>query len=241
MRNAIHRHKPQLISAGLGLVCAALSLWLLRWGTEAQGLYVPGHPAKLLLLITGLLAVGLLSLTARKLKDSGRYSKLFPACPIAAAGTLIAAVGNYLCVPAGFISVMPLGTMCAITGIIAGIALTFLAWCRLKGRQPSFLIRICVLLHLGIHLLCQYQTWIPLPQLTDYCFPLLASVCLVMACYHRTAFDAGMGKVRPYVWFSQLAVFFCCGAAVFSEDRIFYLTMLCWALTDQPNLHNQGE
>ena len=240
MRSMIHHHKPQLISAGCGTVCAALSLWLLH-SKDTQGLYDPGHPAKLLLLIIGLVAAAALLLSVRGLKDDGRYSKRFPACPIAAAGTLISALGNFLCVPAGFTSARPMGTLCALTGIIAGIALAFLAWCRLQGRQPGFLIRSCVLAHLCVHLLCQYQTWIPLPQLTDYCFPLLASVCLVMACYHRTAFDAGLGKLRPYVFFSLMAVFFCCGAAVFSEDRVFYLTMLCWALTDQPQIYTQGE
>lgn len=231
------KHLP-VITCILGLLCTGSSLWLQCKGREAQGLYVRNHPAIFLLLALCAIAALVILLQTKDLRNGGKYAQLFPASPIAAAGTLAAAVGMLLCVRQELSANSALNLVCGISGIAGGVALAFLAWCRLTGRHPNFLLRSIVLLHLSVHLLLQYQNWIPKPQLTDYAFPLLASVCLVLACYHRTAYDAGMGNKKAYVRLSLLAAFFCFGAAVFSHDRIYYISMLAQAITDLPSLKN---
>jgi hypothetical protein len=51
-----------------------------------------------------------------------------------------------------------------------------------------------------LRLICQYRIWSSEPQLMLYCYPLLATVCIVMSSYQSAAFDGNLGARRPHAF-----------------------------------------
>lgn len=220
-----------------GILTAGFLCLLHITGKDEKGLYPTMHFGWLAACLITATALVLLALLCRELDGKFRYRQLFRPSVPAAAGTLAAAAGLGI---SGIMNLFRMGdyydVLCGIISIVGAAALVFLAHCRYTGRHPVYLVRGAVTVVMMIRLICSFRRWNS-PQLAVYLFPLLASVFLMLACYHRTALDAGSHSRRAYVFTSQAAAILCCGAAI-SSDWLFYLTAAAWMGLDIPDLRH---
>lgn len=244
----VFRHLPRYVLAA-GVVGLALRIWLLS-GTDSKGFVVSNPVATALLWVVAIAVPAALFILTRELTEAKKYAFNFPPSPVAAIGTGLAALSI------GIHSIVSLvGSQGAIDvvscllGIVSAAALGYAGWCRLKGHRPNFLLHCAVILYLMLRLICQYRHWSADPQVVDYCFSILATVCLMLAAYHRAAFDMGSGDRRSYAFFCLTCGFYCCMSLIGWEDILYYLGIAAWMFTDLCNLaplksresHHHGE
>ncbi len=221
----------------LGEVGLVLRVWLLAAGTEYGGMLPESHPAEPLLWMLTAAALALLLVGTSRLLEGSKFQFNFPASLTRAlgcgAGCISIAVTSALELS---LYQDTLNILACSLGFAAAAAVGYIAWCRYKGMQPVMLFHAIAALYLMLRLVSQYRHWSSDPQLMDYCFQLLATVCLMLACYQRAAFDAGCGDRRAYTLFHLAAVFFCCLSLVSRESIAFYLGTGIWMLCDLCNL-----
>lgn len=220
----------------LGVPALLLSVVLNRTGLDDRGLFIPGHFAGILLWILTAAMILLAGLSIRQYGGKTKYSRMFPPSSPAAAGILAAAAAVLWSAWEIFGSGSDMLELVAgLLGLAAAAALVYLAWCRFRGIRGSFLLWCVVMVFLMMRLMFSYRTWSAQPELLRYCFPLLASVCVMLGSYYRTAFSVGLGNRRMYLFFTQLGAFFCLITLGAGFD-LFYLSMLLWCLLDLPTL-----
>ena len=204
-------------------------------GEDEKGLFPSMHFGWVLACLSAVAGLALLAYLCTELGGKFRYRQLFAPSASAAAGTLAAAVGFAVCGVADIIGHGDIyGTVCGFFCVVSALALVFLAHCSRTGQRPAYFVRAMVTVSLMLRLICSFRHWTD-PQLESFLFPLLASVFLMLACYHRTTLDAGSGSRKAYVFTSQAAVITCCGA-VFSDSWLFYLAGALWMGLDIPDL-----
>lgn len=222
---------------GAGAVGAILRAWLLLGGVDDKGMLISGHPAEILCWILCAVSFAIMVLGSWNLLEAGKYQYNFPASLPGAIGAGAAAVGVLyasICdLLAGGDTLVMIG--CSL-GFAAAISLGFLAWLRKNGQRPNVLFHFLVCLHLMFRVIAQYRVWSSDPQIQNYCFQLLALVCLMVSTYQRATFDAKFGMRRAYTVLRLLCVFFCILCLPGAHTPLFYLTAAAWAFTDQCNL-----
>ncbi len=223
--------KPKYIpvlALGGGLLGAGLRLWLFATGLDAQGLLRTGHPADVLVFVLTAVVLAGIYLCLPHADGAQPYEQQFPVSLPAAIGCWIAALGILITDFRELTALQDTTTVISfILGLAAVTALAMLGLCRLWGVRPSVLLHGCVTLYLMIHLVSLYRVWSAETQLQSYGFQLLASVFLMLSCYHRTTLDDGSGSRRWLLFFHYGALFFCCLATV-GGSWLFYLTMALW-------------
>ncbi len=219
-----------LAAGGLGLL---LRIWLYATGADKSGLLVGGHPAEFFiwLLCAGVLVY--LWFASKPLVAAPKFGFNYPASLHGAAGCVLGALGiGHTSVTELLNRTDNLALIAALLGIVATAALLFSALQRYKGTQPNILPHSAVCVYFMVRLISLYRHWSSDPQLQDYCFQLLAIVCLMLSAYYRAAFDVDMGRRRPLVVFHLAAVFFCCLSMINKSNVFFYLPVGIWAFTD---------
>lgn len=170
-------------------------------------------------------------------EDLRRSKGMFPASRLSAAAAAAACVGLAL---SGWSDLAQaaakLDKVTGLVGFLAAAAAAFFGWCRYRGLRPHFLAGSVIAGYLMLHVLRQYQQWFSEPQLMLYLPRLLGHVLLMLACYHKTALEVGLGGRKMYIITSQLAGFFCLTAVAGGENPLFYLTMAVWMLLDARDL-----
>jgi sugar phosphate permease len=111
-------------------------------------------------------------------------------------------------------------------------ALIAVAYCRFRGKTPSFLLHGTVCLYLALRMVCRYQIWSADPQLQHYAFYLGAHVAVMLGCYQQTALDAGSGDCRSLWRWCLAATYLCLTALPGSEDPFFLLCCGIWMLSN---------
>lgn len=218
-----------LIAGSVGLL---LRIWLLTTENE-KGFVNRGHFSAIMLYLLTAAFIAVLIIATRPLQQANKYHFNFPASVAGAIGALAAAVA------AGLTSIIELtasgdllNTLAALLGILATVALVFVAHCRWKGLHPSTLFHVAVCAWLMLRLICMYRQWSSDPQLLDYCFQLLAIVCMMLASYHRATFDANFGRRDHYALFSLASVYFCFLSLAGPDSVVFFLGTGIWLITD---------
>lgn len=227
--------KPQnlpritLAAGGIGLL---LRLWLLSLA-NSSGFLPVRHISEILLWLLTAAVIGFLLYATRNLTQAAKYRFNFPASLPGGIGAWLGALGI------GGSSLVELlsgsDTLTVITGalgLISAAVLIFVGNCRRRGKHPSSVFHAAICVYMLVRLICQYRHWSSDPQLQDYCFQILAIVCLMMAAYHRATFCANFGKRRPYAFFNLAAVYFCCLALPGWENTAFFLGCGIWMFTD---------
>lgn len=227
---------PPWPALGLGVPSLFLMVLLMRTGIDDRKLFIPGHFAGILLLVLSAAMLFVAFLSVKPYSGKARYGKMFPPSTSAALGILGAAAAVLYSAWQTFAPANGLlEWVVVILGLSAGIFMVYLAWCRFRGLQNSFLLWTIVTVYLMLHLMLSYRNWSAQPELLRYCFPLFASVCITLAVYHRTAFCVGMGNRRIYLFFSQMGAFFSLVTLGAGFD-LFTLGMLLWCLLDVTSL-----
>lgn len=215
---------PLLIPA-LGILGLLLEFWMYTAGIDYRGLLISGHPAWILLIILSVAVTAFLIFHCRQDKEQGTYHQNFPATPMAMVGNILQALGIYLLSLSVLLNAPDsLNTVTAILGLVSATLLVVAGFCRWKGKRPSFLYHALLCVFFAVHLFCQYRHWSFNPQIQDYCFKMLAEICLMMTAYQRATFCLNIGSRRLFRFFSMASVFFCCLALGVLDQVPFYLT-----------------
>lgn len=221
------------LTAACGAMGALLRAWQYSTGLDEENLLSPAHPAGILVFIFSVAVIATLFWFTRGATARAKYARQFPASPIAAAGAFCGAAG--LLVTAMITLVRREESFYFITGIVgilAAGALVFTGFCRLKGRRPSFVFHTTVCVYFIFRLLSRYQNWSADPQLHDYCFQLLATVCAMLFSFHRASLDLKVTHRRRLMLLGLAGGYFGCLSLVYTDAFWLYLGTSAWMLTN---------
>lgn len=228
--------KPQLLPIFViicGAIGALLRIWLWNTAMQEQHLLASNHPADILCWILSAVVFLVVLILCFPLVKAPKYAFNFP-CSIPgfigclAAGVAIGVVSaQILTQKTDFIDIAV-----GIVGILAAGSLLSLGFLRKDGKKPVVLLHAAVCLFFMLYLVFSYRHWSATPQIQFYGFQLLALVFLMISTYQRAAFDANMGKRRSYAVVRLMATYFCLMCTPYSENALFYVAMMLWAVTD---------
>lgn len=219
-----------LLCGGLG---ALLRLWLYGTGLDDEGMLVAAHPAGILVLILTALTIAALLWFLRRFSAQGKFSRQFPASLWGSLGTFAAAACILLAALLDLVRrESALSLLAGFIGIAAAGAMVMTALCRYKGMRPNFLFHTLICLFFVARLISRYQSWSADPQLHDYGFQLLATVCAMLFSYHRAALDLKNGDRRSLVIIGLLGTYFCCLSVVASDAYFFYAAIGAWMVAN---------
>lgn len=221
---------------GAGVLGLVLRLWLLSTENE-KGFFTRNHISAILVIVLTAAVAVVVFFGTRSLQQAAKYRFNFPASVPGAVGTLIAALGvGSTSVVELVIASDALRVIVAILGLVTVVALVFLTDCRWKGLHPSSLFHVVICAYLMLRLICMWRQWGSHAQLQDFCYQLLATVCLMISIYHRATFDANFGRRQSYAFFSLMSIYFCVLSLAGWTRPVFFFTMGIWQMTDLCNL-----
>ncbi len=236
MKNPVKSSVLPLLPMTAGFLGILFRFWLLSTGVDGKGLLVRSHPAHVLIWILVAVTLALVALAVRNTSPESSV----PALPTAlrAFGYAAAALG-ILVSDLLELSRDPISIVSGVLGLFAALGCLHSGLCRLKGRRSSIWCHGIITLYFMIHLIFQYRQWSAEPQLQSYFFPLLASVFLMLWCYHRAVLEHEQKNRQACLFFGQSALFFCC-ISVTTGSWLFYLSMVLWTATDLPPIEKEA-
>lgn len=196
----------------LGLLAALSRNGLYQAGMDERGLLTPGRPEAIYLAVLTLAAVVLCFLNKEPEKSRFRAGDsyiwfaaalLWPqSLPDTAASTmrLLFALSRYV-------------------GALLAAALAYFAY---RKKKPVFGLSAGLCICFILRLVASYQVWSRDPQIQDYIFALLGSLCLTAFFYQQTALEAGLGSKIWRLRFAFLGGYLCFAASVDTELNCFY-------------------
>lgn len=212
-----------------GLLTFIMRLWLMILGEDDRGLLSAGSLPDVMSWILVALVMAVIALSVKDIRGGAKYRTNFPPSLPAAISMVLAAVSFVLTSVGELMTdTDTVGTASSVLGFFAAAALILLAWYRFKGQRLNMLFHGLVCVYLMLHLVSHYRLWSAYPQLQDYAFELMAIVFVMLACYHRAAFDAGKGTRRAYTFFTSVALFFCIAALPGCENVAFFIGCAVW-------------
>lgn len=218
-------NQQKLFIAASGLLGLLLRLVLLETALDEKGLLISGHWADVGVWLLTAAVIGMIFLFVGRQKEA--KDAALPGC----IGALIAACG-FLLSGDSAVTTVRLAAAEPVLKILAAAALVAVAYCRFRGKTPSFLLHGTVCLYLALRMVCRYQLWSADPQLQHYAFYLGAHVAVMLGCYQQTALDAGSGDRRSLWRWCLAAVYLCLTALPCSEDPFFLLCCGIWMLSN---------
>lgn len=221
-----------LLTLGAGGLALALRRALYIFGADSQGLLAEPHFLHIAYWVLTAAVAGFLAVSVFSLDGSNRYEDNFPASPTAAAGGFLGAAGILATVLTGGGDGQTITTIRTVLGILAALGLGAVGVCRYLGRRPFFLFTAAAFGFFALNLVWHYRDWSGDPQSQNYVFPLLASICLMLSAYYRTAFAADMGHRRALLLSSLMAAFLCCLSLIPLSEPFLYLGCGAWVYLD---------
>ena len=116
-----------------------------------------------------------------------------------------------------------------VLAILATLSLFWVAFNRLKGNT-HLIPQVILNIYFAVHLIVQYRQWSGEPQFLLYCFPLLASVCLMLLSYHRSVLTYMGTGLKSYTFLKNIALVLC--VCAIPGNWIFYGSMALWMVSD---------
>lgn len=234
MKKSVLLPLVSVLDGGAALLLRAVQL---RTGFDADGLPIPGTPARIGLFLMLVCAAVVLLLLSRALPERGASSGVFAQSFSAArpeqmtvilAGVLLLAVSGAAQMAQSLQAGLPLTKL--LPGALTLLMAVDLYLPAISIRKPSMpLLRELLLIpviYSIVRLVLLYRTVSVDPSLCVYDVELLASVFLTLGFYRLSAFAYQSGKTRPFAWFSSVAVVFCL-ATLADQDSLggllFYL------------------
>lgn len=93
-------------------------------------------------------------------------------------------------------------------GVLSGAMLIVNEALLLWGKRSNFLLVLLPCIFLVAKLIFDYKNWSTIPTVIDFCFMLFASVTAMLACFNRSGFLLGIGRLRTTVFFCMLSFVF---------------------------------
>lgn len=231
MNKLLKPSKLPYFTLAAGITGLLLQVWLFATGLDENGLLISGHPGAILSWALAFAGTVILFISTRGLgapQQPRQPKRPVPGC----IGSLAAAVGiGAAALPATAAGGDGFSLISGFLGIAAAVCLCLTGLCHLRKTLPPFWLYYVVVLYFLFHLVSQYRQWSWIPQLSIYGFPLLSSVFLMLACYHRCALDSSLGNWGSYLFFSQTAALLSC-LAIPGRSSLFYPAMALWMLLE---------
>ncbi len=216
-----------------GAAGAALRYWLFATGIDEKGLIIADHPAQLLIWVLTLVVAIALVIATWNLKGTADYRSNFPRSILGAAGFLLAAAAAAVTLMPRLQSAMePLNIAGLALGGASVLSLLVLAVFRYLGKRPNPIFLMITCAWLMVDLVLMYRQWSATPQVQNYCFSLLANVCVMLSVYYSATFAADMGNRQMHSLFHLLAVFFCIVSLPQCESPLYFALMCAFMMLD---------
>lgn len=232
MKNYLKTQNLPWFALGIGILSLFLRICLLNTENE-DGFLARNHISGILVVVITVAVAVVIFIATRSLQQANRYQFNFPPSIPGALGTLVGALGiGSTSVVELVIAGDALTAIAAILGLMSVVSLIFLADCRWKGLHPSPLFHVVICAYLMLRLLCMWRRWGSDPQLQDFCYQLLATVCLMLSAYHRATFSANFGSRASYAFFCLMSIYFCVLSLAGWTRPVFFFSTGIWQLTD---------
>lgn len=147
------------------------------------------------------------------------------------AATLVAA----FCMALSSVSLWMGERVLGIGGIMTAVCWVIIALLRQQKTVPSAVLFMLPALFDAVRLIVEFRDWSRDPQILDYCFDLLAGICVMCATFHLGAFSFGKGPRKRSLFFCMAGTVFCV-IAMAGADLIGVVSMAASALWLMSNL-----
>ncbi len=214
----------------LGAAAITLRLIMLLGGTDERDLYPVNHPAWIALCLLAVAATVFFLLVSRHTEAKRSYRQNFPASMPGALGCL--AGGAAIAVTG--VADLPdsLSFVTGASSLLAGAALLYGGWLRLKGRKAPFWVHMLPCLYFALRVFTMGRILGAEPEISRYLFRFLAVLAILMAAYQLWGFDVGLGHRNKSLFWSLTATFLSMAAIPGSPDRLLYLGASLWLITN---------
>lgn len=123
-------------------------------------------------------------------------------------------------------------------GVLCGALLIISDALRMMGRRSNFLLLLIPSVFFAAKLVIDFKNWSVDPNVIDFCFKLLASITVMLACFNLSGFPLDVGKKRATVFFCLLAFVFCSMTAADwllhkncpTREMLLYISLGLWCL-----------
>lgn len=222
---------PRLVWVA-GLLGGLLRTGLYRFGVDSRGLLAAKHPLALALWLVTAAALAAAVWSLRKQVGSARYRDTFGPSGLSGAGHMAAGICILLTAWLGSpLLTNYLGTIWKLLGVLSGPCLMAAGICRMKGKQPFFLLHMVPSLFLVFQMIDHYQLWSGNPQVQDYLFDLCGTMALALFSYYSAAFDVDAGNRRMYLLTGMASVYLCTVALSRTRFLFLYAGCILWVLS----------
>ena len=194
----------------LGTLAALSRNGLYQAGMDERGLLTPGRPEAIYLAVLTLAAVVLCFLIQEPEKT--RPSHVIPYTWFVTAMLWPQSLSF-----AGAMKHLLIVSQAA--GAVLAAATVYFA---IRKKKPVFGLSAGLCVCMILRLVASYQVWSRDPQIQDYIFALLGSLCLTAFFYQQTALEAGLGSKIWRLRFAFLGCYLCLAASVGTEVNCFY-------------------
>ena len=194
----------------LGTLAALSRNGLYQAGMDQRGLLTPGRPEAIYLAVLTLAAVVLCFLIQEPEKT--RPSHVIPYTWFVTAMLWPQSVSS-----AGAMKHLLIVSQAA--GAVLAAAMVYFA---VRKKKPVFGLSAGLCVCMILRLVASYQVWSRNPQIQDYIFALLGSLCLTAFFYQQTALEAGLGSKIWRLRFAFLGCYLCFAASVGTEVNYNY-------------------
>lgn len=194
----------------LGTLAALSRNGLYQAGMDERGLLTPGRPEAIYLAVLTLAAVVLCFLIQEP-------EKTRPSHAIPYTWFVTAMLWPQSLSFAGAMKHLLIVSQAA--GAVLAAATVYFA---VRKKKPVFGLSAGLCVCMILRLVASYQVWSRDPQIQDYIFALLGSLCLTAFFYQQTALEAGLGSKIWRLRFAFLGCYLCFAASVGTEVNYNY-------------------
>lgn len=237
MKNLLKPNNLPVLTVALGGIGLILRRVLYAVAVDGKNLLLWGHPLEFALWLVIVAIVGLVLAGVWKQAGSGVYEENFGPSPVGALGAAALAVGVIVTALEDGLALSGLEKLRDLLGILSGIGLAAVAFCRWRGKKPFFLLHALVCIFFAIHMVSCYRGWSSNPQIQDYVFSLFACIGLMLFAYHQASFGVDAGKRRTLLGVGLLTAFACVVSLSGTDNTVLYLTGGIWIVTNLCRLH----
>lgn len=206
MEPMIKRNQVMTYVIFISVLGFLLRILQLKYAFDSEGLMLRGSGSIGVLAAVSVIVVIGSILFCRQLEQRPCYTDAFSDGILEMLLTLASGVtllcGSLLGAVKGDVVVGALGVLASACFVIIGVG-------RFRGRMAPLAIHLFPCLYLICKLIIDFKRWSIDPALLDYCFSLLAMICVMCATYHIDGFCFNKGKRPLTVFWCLCGVFFC--------------------------------